>query len=83
MLRSKSTTDIALSETICCARLPAKELGRLFGLRREKKRSAGHCLPQALVFLLQILQAPGLPEVTYPFHDKDILVTACGRVCMH
>jgi hypothetical protein len=22
----------------------------------------------------------GLPEVTYPFHDKDILVTACGRI---
>jgi len=25
----------------------------------------------------------GLPEVAYPFHDKDIVVTACGRVCMH
>ena len=25
----------------------------------------------------------GLPEVGYPFHDKDILVTACGRICMH
>jgi len=25
----------------------------------------------------------GLPEVNYPFHDKDILVTACGRICMH
>ena len=25
----------------------------------------------------------GLPEVAYPFHDKDILVTACGRICMH
>ncbi|WP_367718307.1 transposase [Nitratireductor sp. GISD-1A_MAKvit] len=24
----------------------------------------------------------GLPDVEYPFHDKDILVTACGRVCM-
>jgi hypothetical protein len=22
----------------------------------------------------------GLPEVIYPFHDKDILVTACGRI---
>ncbi len=19
----------------------------------------------------------------YPFHDRDILVTACGRICMH
>ncbi len=25
----------------------------------------------------------GLPEVEYPFHDRDILVTACGRLCMH
>ena len=25
----------------------------------------------------------GLPEIDYPFHDKDILVTACGRICMH
>lgn len=25
----------------------------------------------------------GLPEVAYPFHDRDILVTACGRICMH
>ena len=24
----------------------------------------------------------GLPEVEYPFHDSDILVTACGRICM-
>lgn len=25
----------------------------------------------------------GLPEFTYPFHDKDILVTSCERICMH
>ena len=25
----------------------------------------------------------GLPEVQYPFHDRDIMVTACGRICMH
>ena len=25
----------------------------------------------------------GLPELSYPFHDKDILVTACGRICLH
>lgn len=24
----------------------------------------------------------GLPELAYPFHDRDILVTACGRICM-
>lgn len=25
----------------------------------------------------------GLPELAYPLHDRDILVTACGRICMH
>jgi transposase InsO family protein len=25
----------------------------------------------------------GLPELTYPFHDRDVLVTACGRICLH
>ena len=25
----------------------------------------------------------GLQEITYPFHAPDILVTACGRICMH
>ncbi|WP_226946846.1 integrase core domain-containing protein [Rhizorhabdus phycosphaerae] len=25
----------------------------------------------------------GLPPVEYPFHDRDVLVTACGRICMH
>lgn len=25
----------------------------------------------------------GLPELEYPLHDRDILVTACGRICMH
>lgn len=24
----------------------------------------------------------GLPEVEYPFHDRTILVTACGRICI-
>jgi len=25
----------------------------------------------------------GLPEVDYPFHDKTITVTACGRICLN
>jgi transposase InsO family protein len=25
----------------------------------------------------------GLPELSYPFHDREILVTACGRICLH
>jgi transposase InsO family protein len=33
------------------------------------------------------LKAPrpydGLPDIDYPLHDRDVLVTACGRICMH
>jgi transposase InsO family protein len=25
----------------------------------------------------------GLPEIAYPFHDRELLVTACGRLCLH
>jgi transposase InsO family protein len=25
----------------------------------------------------------GLPNLSYPFHDRETLVTACGRICMH
>ncbi|MGH6903536.1 MAG: IS481 family transposase, partial [Geminicoccaceae bacterium] len=24
-----------------------------------------------------------LPELSYPLHDREILVTACGRICLH
>jgi hypothetical protein len=23
------------------------------------------------------------PELTYPFHDRDVVITACGRLCLH
>ena len=25
----------------------------------------------------------GLPDLAYPFHGRNILVTACGRICLH
>jgi len=25
----------------------------------------------------------GLPDLTYPFHDRDVIVTNCGRLCLH
>ena len=25
----------------------------------------------------------GLPDLDYPFHDRVVLVTACGRICLH
>lgn len=25
----------------------------------------------------------GLPDITYPFHDKEVMITNCGRLCLH
>ena len=25
----------------------------------------------------------GLPPLEYPFHDRSVLVTSCGRICLH
>ena len=25
----------------------------------------------------------GLPEIEYPFHDRDIIITNCGRACLY
>jgi transposase InsO family protein len=25
----------------------------------------------------------GLPEIDYPFHDRDAIITNCGRLCIH
>jgi hypothetical protein len=37
----------------------------------------------AELYLASPRRYDGLPELTYPFHDRDILVTACGRLCLH
>src|SRR3546814_10410110 len=37
----------------------------------------------AEVYSASIKPYLGLPELTYPLHDRDVLVTACGRICMH
>ncbi|MHA7772360.1 IS481 family transposase [Roseibium sp. M-1] len=37
----------------------------------------------AEVYTASSRQYQGLPDLDYPFHDRDALVTACGRICMH
>ena len=37
----------------------------------------------AQVYLPSTRPYGGLPELAYPLHDRDVLVTACGRICMH
>lgn len=49
----------------------------------ERPHEALHMKVPADVYRPSVKQYQGLPDVAYPFHDKDILVTACGRICMH
>ena len=37
----------------------------------------------AQVYLASPRSYRGLPELSYPLHDREVLVTACGRICMH
>jgi transposase InsO family protein len=37
----------------------------------------------AQVYLASPRTYEGLSEVSYPLHDRDVVVTACGRICMH
>ena len=37
---------------------------------------------RALLSLAQALSRPARAH-TYPLHDRDVVVTACGRICMH
>ena len=49
----------------------------------ERPHEALAMKPPAEVYRPSPRPYRGLPEVTYPFHDRDILVTNCGRICMH
>lgn len=37
----------------------------------------------AEVYVASAKPYAGLPELTYPLHDRDVLITACGRICLH
>ncbi|HVZ06470.1 hypothetical protein [Rhodopila sp.] len=42
----------------------------------DMQRPADRCTPSARPYV-------GLPDLSYPLHHKQYMVTACGRVCMH
>jgi transposase InsO family protein len=52
-----------------------------FNTERPHEALDMHC--PAEVYTPSSRPYTGLPELDYPFHDRDILVTACGRICMH
>jgi transposase InsO family protein len=49
----------------------------------ERPHQALQMQRPADVYAASTRRYDGLPDVDYPFHDRDILVTACGRICMH
>ena len=49
----------------------------------ERPHEALDMKPPAQIYRASTRPYNGMPDVTYPFHDKDILVTSCGRICMH
>jgi transposase InsO family protein len=52
-----------------------------FNTERPHQALAMKC--PAELYLPSTRSYRGLPELNYPFHDRDVLVTACGRICMH
>jgi transposase InsO family protein len=52
-----------------------------FNIERPHEALAMKC--PAEVYSASLSPFAGLPELSYPFHDRDILVTTCGRICLH
>jgi transposase InsO family protein len=50
---------------------------------RERPHEALGMKCPAEVYTLSTREYRGLPEVSYPFHDREIVVTACGRICFY
>jgi len=49
----------------------------------ERPHEALDMKPPAEVYNPSPRTYEGLPDLAYPLHDRDVLVTACGRICMH
>jgi transposase InsO family protein len=49
----------------------------------ERPHQALAMKPPAELYRPSARSYHGLPEIDYPLHDRDALVTACGRICMH
>jgi hypothetical protein len=49
----------------------------------ERPREALCMKPPAEVCTSSPRLCDGLPDIAYPLHDRDMLVSACGRICMH
>ena len=55
----------------------------VFEFNTERPHQALDMKCPAELYLTSTRHYDGLHELTTPFHDRDILVTACGRLCLH
>jgi transposase InsO family protein len=49
----------------------------------ERPHEALNMKCPAEVYTASVRAYAGLPDLIYPFHDRDVVVTACGRLCLH
>jgi transposase InsO family protein len=57
------------------------EFAREFNIERPHEALNMKC--PADVYIPSRKPYSGIPDLTYPFHDRDVLVTACGRICIY
>jgi len=57
--------------------------GFLHEFNAERPHEALGMKCPAQVYTASARAYAGLPDLTYPFHDRDVVVTACGRLCLH
>jgi len=50
---------------------------------QERPHEALQMRPPAEVYRPSTRSYRGIGELNYPFHDRSILVTTCGRICLH
>jgi transposase InsO family protein len=78
-LKKEATRPAGLNSLVQQARFDA--FVREFNTERPHEALAMKC--PAELYTASPRPYHGLPELQYPWHDRDILVTACGRICMH
>ncbi|MGH6611576.1 MAG: IS481 family transposase [Burkholderiaceae bacterium] len=49
----------------------------------ERPHEALAMLTPATQYACSTTPYRGLPALSYPLHDRDVLITACGRLCLH
>jgi hypothetical protein len=78
-LKKEATRPAAMNSLQQQARFDA--FVQEFNAERPHEALAMKC--PAEVYSPSLRPYDGLPQLSYPLHDREVLVTACGRICMH